>query len=426
MEQFTFIVLGAGSRGKGYAKNSLLQNGRMKLVGVAEPIDERREFMRTTYGIPEENCVHDWTELILDRPKMADVAVISMQDQLHYEPAMRAIEKGYHLLLEKPMAPTPKECLDIALAAEKKGVHVVVGHVLRYTPFFCAIKSIIDSGRIGKVMNIIHTEGVGNIHQSHSYVRGNWHVEEKSTPMLLAKSCHDIDILQWLVGKDIKRVQSFGMLSHFCEANRPEGAPERCIQGCPHADTCFYNAVKLYYDDKKHSHFRCAATGAAQNPPDELVEKALWESDYGKCVYALDNNVVDHQTVNIEFEDDILAVFTMSAFNKGGRSIRIMGTKGELSASMKDTEITIYDFATKQYVKEPLSVYMEDETILGGHGGGDAGITKAFCELIADGKKSISIGDGMISAENHIAVFAAEKSRRTGSVVSIEEYKNEL
>ncbi len=424
-KKVSVIVLGAGSRGSRYAQYANLAPDKMEIVGVAEPIEARREFMRTTYNIPAENCVTDWTELLF-RPKMADAVIIAMQDQMHYEPAMKAIALGYHILLEKPMAPTPAQCLAIGKAAEEKGVHVIVCHVLRYTPFFGALKRLIDEDRIGKVMNIIHTEGVGNIHQSHSYVRGNWHVEANSTPMLLAKSCHDIDILQWLVGKSFKRIQSFGTLSHFCAKNRPEGAPTRCIEGCPHGETCYYNAVKLYLDDKKNAWFRGAATGMPGNPSDELVEKALRESDYGKCVYALDNDVVDHQTVNMEFEDDVYAVFTMSAFNKGGRSVRIMGTKGELSAQMGKSDISIYNFATKAYETVALTDLVADESIIGGHGGGDGGIISSFCELLSEGTVTTSVCSAMTSARNHVAVFAAEQSRRAGTVVDVTVYEQGL
>ncbi|MBR2019737.1 MAG: Gfo/Idh/MocA family oxidoreductase [Clostridia bacterium] len=426
MKEMTYIILGAGSRGKNYAKNITLCGGdRAKLVGVAEPLEERREYMRTTYNVPAENCVLDWTEL-LSRPKMADAVVISMQDRMHYEPAMKAISLGYHLLLEKPMAPTPEECVEIARAAEEKGVHVIVGHVLRYTPFFNALKNLINSGRIGNVMNIIHIEGVGHIHQSHSFVRGNWHVEGESAPMLLAKSCHDIDILQWLVDKQFKRVQSFGSLSHFCPENRPEGAPDRCLDGCPHADDCCYNAKTVYIDlpAKRNSHFRTVAANAVQNPSDERVMQALRETDYGRCVYAMNNDVVDHQTVNIEFEDDVYATFTMSAFNQGGRSIRIMGTKGELSANMKDPEITIYDFATRKTSTVAVSDFSENESITGGHGGGDGGISRAFVELLTENKSSDSISSGIVSAKNHLAVFAAEESRVRGTVVDVKEYES--
>ena len=112
--------------------------------------------------------------------------MICTQDKMHYEPAMMAIEKGYDILLEKPISPDPKECFDIADATIAKGVKVLVCHVLRYTPFYRAIKNFIDSGELGKLMNINHTEGVGNVHMSHSYVRGPWRREDEAAPMILA------------------------------------------------------------------------------------------------------------------------------------------------------------------------------------------------------------------------------------------------
>ena len=425
MKKISVILLGAGNRGSKYAQYAATNPECMEIVGVAEPIVERREFIKNTYHVPAENCVNDWQEL-LSRPRMADAVIVAMQDQMHYEPAMKAIELGYHILLEKPMAPTPAQCLEIGKAAEARGVHVIVCHVLRYTPFFGALKRLIDGGRIGEVMNVIHTEGVGNVHQSHSYVRGNWHNEAKSTPMLLAKSCHDVDILQWLISRPFARVQSFGTLSHFCAANRPEGAPARCIEGCPHGESCYYNAVKLYLDDKNNAWFRRAATGMPENPCDELVEKALRQTNYGRCVYACDNDVVDHQTVNMEFEGGVYAVFTMSAFNKGGRAIRVMGTKGEITARMESPDIAVYDFATKTTETVCIKDLVADESIIGGHGGGDGGIIKAFCDLVGAGVATDSVCSAMISARNHIAVFAAEQARHTGTVVDVSLYEQSL
>ncbi|MBQ7293757.1 MAG: Gfo/Idh/MocA family oxidoreductase [Clostridia bacterium] len=423
MKKVSFIILGCGNRGNAYSKYAYSNPDKMEIVGIAEPVEARRNAFKERFNIPEENVVNDWREL-LNRPKMADAVMITTQDRMHFEPAMMAIEKGYHLLLEKPMAPTPEECMKIAEAAEKKGVYVIIGHVLRYALFFRALKKLIDDGKIGKVMNINHTEGVGNVHQSHSYVRGNWHVEGDSTPMLLAKSCHDFDILQWLVDKEFKHVQSFGHLSHFTKANKPEGAPKRCIEGCPHADTCPYNAVALYYDDKKNNWFRTAATMA---PPflsatDEEVEKALRETPYGYCVYDSDNDVVDHQTVNMEFDDDITATFTMSAFNKGGRKITIMGTEGELIGDAGTGDIDVYTFRDKKKETVKSSDIVQDESILGGHGGGDSRLIKALVELIGDGQTSVSYCSARVSAKNHVAVFAAEESRKNGTVVNVPEY----
>lgn len=427
MKKVSFLILGCGSRGDTYSKYALAEPDKMEIVGIAEPAKARRNAFKERFNLPEENVVNDWKEL-LDRPKMADAVMITTQDRMHFEPAMMAIEKGYHLLLEKPMAVTPEECMKIAEAAEKKGVYVIIGHVLRYAPFFSALKKLIDEGKIGDVTNINHTEGVGNVHQSHSYVRGNWHVEGDSAPMLLAKSCHDLDILQWLTHKDFKRIQSFGSLSHFRKENKPEGAPKRCIDGCPHGETCPYNAVKLYYDDKKNAWFRTAATLAPTflNATDEEVEKALRETPYGYCVYDSDNDVVDHQTVNMEFEDGVIATFTMSAFNKGGRRIHIMGTKGEMSGVASTGEIEVYTFEDKKTEVLKSSEVMQDESILGGHGGGDSRLIKALCELISEGSTTTSYCTARVSAKNHVAVFAAEESRKRGVVIDIAEYEKTI
>ena len=427
MKKVSFIILGCGNRANAYSKYALAEPDKMEIVGIAEPVDSRRNAFKERFNLSDENVVNDWREL-LERPKMADAVMITMQDRMHFEPAMMAIEKGYHLLLEKPMAATPEECMQIAEAAEKKGVFVIIGHVLRYAPFFRAIKKLVDDGKIGEITNITHTEGVGNVHQSHSYVRGNWHVEANSAPMLLAKSCHDFDILQWIVGKEFKRVQSFGSLKHFCKENKPEGAPKRCIEGCPHGDTCPYNAVKLYLDDKKNSWFRTAATMTPTflNATDEEVEKALRETPYGYCVYDSDNDVVDHQTVNMEFENDIIATFTMSAFNKGGRKINVMGTKGELSGHAGIGDIEVYTYADKKTEVIKSSELLQDDSILGGHGGGDSRLIKALVELIGNGQTSVSYCSALVSAKNHVAVFAAEEARKTGTVVDVAEFEKKL
>lgn len=426
MKKVSFIILGCGSRGNAYSKYAYENPDKMEIVGIAEPVEARRTAFKERFNLPDEAVANDWREL-LERPKMADAVMITTQDHMHVEPALMAIEKGYHLLLEKPMAVTPEDCLKIADAAEKKGVYVVIGHVLRYAPFFCALKKLIDDGKIGDVMNINHTEGVGNLHQSHSFVRGNWHVEKDSSPMILAKCCHDFDILQWLIGKEYKRVQSFGSLSYFTKAYKPAGSPERCIDGCPYGDTCPYNAVKVYYDDKKNAWFRTAMTMTPtfRNADDEDVERCLRETSYGLCVYNADNDVVDHQTSNLEFEDGVIATLTMSAFNKGGRKITVMGTKGEMTGDASTGDIAIYTFEDQKTEVVKSSDVILEESILGGHGGGDSRLIKALCELISDGHTNISYCTPLVAAKNHVATFAAEESRKTGKVIDVEEYMKE-
>lgn len=428
MKTYSVIVIGTGSRGRGYT--DIMKNfpDKFKVVGVAETVESRRESVKKLHGISDDMCFESWEE-VFKKPKMADMVIIATLDDMHYEPCMKAIELGYDILLEKPVAPTPKECADIALAAKNKGVKVLVCHVLRYTPFYKKVKQIIMDGTIGDVMSVIAVEAVGNVHQSHSYVRGNWHSEEKSAPMLLAKSCHDIDIIQWLLAKPCKKVTSFGELTYFKEENAPEGAPKRCIDGgCPIEDTCPYNVKKLYVDDKENLWFRGASTkGFAKGdiPTDDEVIEALNNTDYGLCVFRANNDVVDHQVVNMEFEGGVTVSFTMNAFNKGGRYIRLFGTKGELWAYAEDSKIKVYTFDDLKETEIPIAA-AEDESIVGGHGGGDEGIIGELYEYLGDDYQGFTACDVDISVKNHLIVFAAEKARRNETVENVDKYFEEF
>lgn len=418
MKKIKVILIGAGGRGTCYTSYMAKMPEQFEVVAVAEPIDSRRENIKKTHNIPDEMCFTDYKPL-LKLGKIADLAVVATMDRDHFEPAMMAIDLKYDLLLEKPITPTPEECIKLTENAKKNNVRVVICTVLRYTKVFNHLKEIIDSGRLGKVMSINHEECVGNVHQSHSFVRGNWGNSERSSVMLLQKSCHDIDILQWLLNKKCLKVQSFGTLSYFTEKNAPEGSPERCIEGCPVADTCPYNSVKLYLDDKSNDWFRGAATREV-NSTDEQVEKALRETLYGKCVYRCDNDVVDHQVVNMLFEDDVTVTFSMNAFNKGGRFIHIMGTKGEVRAAISgDAPIRVYDFESKSEIEIP---YSGVDGVTGGHGGGDEGIVHTLYSYLVGEYKGNSVPSIDESCYNHLVVFAAEESRLTNKVIDVEDY----
>ena len=421
MKKLKVIVIGAGNRGGTYTDYMTQMTEKYEVVAVAEPRESRREHVQKKHNIPDNMCFDDYKPL-LALGKIADIALIATMDRQHFEPAMKAIDLGYDLLLEKPITPTPEECIALTNHANEKGVKVVICTVLRYTFLFNKLKEIIDSGRIGKVMSINHEECVEFVHQSHSFVRGNWHNSEESSFMLLQKSCHDMDILQWLLGKKCKKVQSFGSLSYFTEANAPEGAPKRCIEGCPAGETCPYNAVKLYLENESNW-FRSAATKLVKSS-DEDVKKSLIESNYGKCVFHSNNDVVDHQTVNMLFEDDVTVTFTMNAFNSGGRYINIYGTKGEIRAALKgDCPIKIYDPVTKETEEIPCNA---TDGILGGHGGGDAGIIVALYDYMTDNYDGCAIPTINESCYNHLITFAAEHARKTGTIVDVDEFINNL
>ena len=419
MKKLKVILIGAGNRGGTYTDVMAAMPEQFEVVAVAEPRDSRRERIQEIHKLPDDMCFTDYKPL-LALGKIADIALIATMDRDHFEPAMMAIDLGYDLLLEKPITPTPEECIALTENAEKHGVKVVICTVLRYTPLFIKLKEIIDSGRIGKVMSINHEECVEFVHQSHSFVRGNWGNSERSSVMLLQKSCHDIDILQWLLGKKCKKVQSFGALTYFTEENAPEGAPERCIEGCPVGDTCIYNSVKLYLENDSNW-FRSAATKLVKST-DEDVKKSLMESNYGKCVFHCDNDVVDHQTVNMLFEDDITVTFTMNAFNTGGRYINIYGTKGEIRAALKgDTPIRVYDIVSKKTEEIPSS---GTDGIVGGHGGGDSGIIVTLYKYMTGDYTGNSVPTIQESCYNHLVTFAADHARKAGTVVDVEEYIN--
>lgn len=434
-KKMTYVLIGAGHRGKRYTENAY-RHGGYRMVGIAEPDTETREYMRDYYHIPPENCFATYDEL-LAKGKIADFCMVCTQDRLHFDPAMKAIAQGYPLLLEKPVAPTPEECAAIRDAAEEKDVPVVICHVLRYTPFLREVRRLIDEGKLGKIVNIIHSEGVGNIHYSHSFVRGAWHNTEQSSMMLLAKSCHDIDALQWLLQSKCTKVQSFGDLTYFRKENCPEGAPKNCTQGCPHGATCPYNAVSIYCDfpfDEGGWLAPCHPDGTRYSREDTI--RWLQETNYGTCVFQGDNDVVDHQTVNLEYENGETVVFTMSPFCFGGRRIHIMGTKGELISTDFDTiELFTYcdeDPASPRYGRNRRDVIKTselaiDQSIVGGHGGGDVGIMKDLYDLLAEGKQSVSLSDIRTSVANHLTVFAAEYSRtHGGEVIDVEDYLSKL
>ena len=426
-KQLKVIVIGAGGRGQTYTDIMHKVPEMFKVVGVAEPIDDRREYIKEKHEIEDKNCFTTWED-ILAVPKFADVAIISTMDRMHTEPALKALELGYDLLLEKPVAPTPEECALINKKAKEYGRKAMVCHVLRYTPFFRALKKFLDDGLVGDIINIEHIEGVGNEHQSHSFVRGNWGNSERSSFMLLQKCCHDIDILQWLLDKKCEKIQSFGSTMHFRRENAPEGSPERCIDGCPVSEKCYYNAMKLYYDAKGNHWFRGAATlKPAGKDTDCEVLKALRETQYGKCVYKCDNDVVDHQTVNMQFEGGTLISMTMSAFAKG-RRMRIMGTKGDLVADMRrpaNEAFRFCDFETQKYDFLDVDYSNIGDSILGGHGGGDDGIILDLYKYLTGQIEADKVSEIEVSAKNHMIVFAAEESRLKSTVVDVNKYMDE-
>jgi len=415
--KITFAIIGAGSRGLDAFGEFIRQHPELaKVVAVAEPRETFRNRAISQHNIRKENVFTDWRELLAG-PKLADAVIISTTDRLHREPAIIAAGKKYHILLEKPMAPTPEECLEIYDAVRANNILFAVCHVLRHAPYFEKIKQIIDDGVLGELCTIQHIEGVGWWHQAHSFVRGNFGNESRSSFMLLAKSCHDIDILSWWVGEKCVSVSSFGHLKHFRAENKPASATARCMD-CPLADgVCPYSAKKFYFDKLHMGHHGWPLNMVIQEFKDDVLEHALREGPYGKCVYQCDNDVVDHQVVNLNFENKITVNFTMTAFTPPGRKTRIMGSHGYLEGD--EQKIRILNFATEQWTEYDVNKLAGD--ITGGHGGGDQQLMNAFINALRSGNPNFIRTGPEVTLESHLIVFAAEKARRENRVVNLDE-----
>ena len=411
----TLAVVGAGSRGRQYASLAV-ESGRARVVAVAEPSAARRESAAREYGVPADAVFEDWAALAA-APRLADAVIIATQDRDHVGPAVALAEAGYHILLEKPIAPTEQESLAIVGAAERAGVQLAVCHVLRYTPLTRLVRGVLDSGRLGEVVSIQHLEPVGWWHFAHSYVRGNWRRADLATPMLLAKACHDVDWLQYVVGRPALRVSSFGGLFHFRPTQAPPGAATRCSE-CPVEDACAFSAVRLYRSclgDPDQE--RWPLSTITDTLTLEGVDQALREGPYGRCVYHSDNDALDHQVVTIEYEGGVTASLTVAAFTpKADRKTRIMGTRGYLDTDGET--IRVYDFRTA--TEETIDVGAgTDASAARGHAGGDSGLVDAFLASITEADPSLIKSGPIDSMASHRVVWAAERARREGVVVTL-------
>ncbi len=418
----TVAIAGLGPRGfYTYAQYQKIHPERMKVAAIADIDEGKLKMAAEDLHVPPEMCFKSAEEM-LSREKLADVLIVATQDQQHIGHALAGLERGYDLILEKPIATTPEDCIAIRDAARRLNRKVAVCYVLRYTTFYRTIKHIIQSGKIGDVVNIDAVENVGYWHQAHSFVRGNWSNCERSSPMILQKSCHDLDILNYLIGSPCDSISSFGSLSYFNAAHKPEGAADYCLD-CPYCDSCVYSAKQIYLSpetETKRPWVRCvvAPTGGV-----DAVKEALKRGPYGRCVFACDNDVVDHQSVAIRYENGVTVSFTMSAFSaEVFRSIRVMGTRGEIEGEQRSNIIRCTPFGgeTEVYDINKLA------TDLSGHGGGDNQLLTDFFDETSEGhEEAIS---GIYSAiESHIMAFAAEYSRlHNGESVQLKQFEKSI
>lgn len=408
-KQVSIVAIGAGNRTNKYLEYVKQHPDKAKLVGVVELNEIRRNKIAEKFCLEPSACFTDYHDFFRSSLKV-DAVMICTPENMHYEPCMMAIEAGYHVLLEKPIAQTPEECIAIGEAARRKNVIVTVCHVLRYHPYFIKLKELACSGELGNIISINHRTAVGVDRAAHSFVRGPWRKESETNPMLISKCCHDIDFLLWLTKTRCRKLTSFGSLRWFKSTNAPEGSAHRCID-CQVESQCPFSAVDLYRIRRDW----IANFDVPQGKNiDEVIEKELEQGLYGRCIYHCDNDVVDHQIVSMEMESEVTINFSMDIFTlEDHRATQICLTEGEIEGDetqikvrrFRGGEETVYDFSDIKH--KPF------------HAGADLDLMADFIEAIqTEGKYLRTSID--LSVESHRICFEAERSRKEKRTILFE------
>ncbi|GAB2484585.1 Gfo/Idh/MocA family oxidoreductase [Promicromonospora xylanilytica] len=446
-------VLGAGGRGaEAYGRWVRAHPDRARIVAVAEPDRHRLDALAGTTAARYP----DWSGLVADLGRLRpDAVVVALPDALHVAAAAAVADAGVPMLLEKPAAPTLPDLTELARVVRRTGARIAVGHVLRFAPFWRAVRTLVASGTLGDLATIEVRENIGYWHFAHSFVRGSWRSAATSSPMVLAKTCHDLDLIRWLAGAAPRTVASEGSLLHFRPENAPDGAPDRCTDGCPAAADCPFYAPRYYVDALRDvTDHPVTMLGSDLSPAGRLA--ALRRGPYGRCVYHADNDVADHQQTLMRFGSGLTASLTASAFTaENTRHLAITGTRGQLHGHMESGEIRVDLFSPTGRLPDALLDTLPDAlpdaprdavsdielvgsgtdgplghathtlvarpadgpTGRGRHAGGDDGLMDAFCRAVADG----TVGAGELSfataLDSHLMAFAAEESRAGAGVV---------
>ncbi|HEX3792122.1 MAG TPA: Gfo/Idh/MocA family oxidoreductase [Pseudonocardiaceae bacterium] len=411
-------VLGAGVRGRDHGRRIRRSGGL--ITAVAEPDDGRRARFAVDHDLPPSACFTDWRDLAEHAADRADAVLITTQDDDHADSCVRFAELGRHILCEKPMAPTEPDAARMVAAVARAGVLFAVLHPLRYMPYTDVIKQLVRAGRIGRIVNVQHLEPVGAWHFAHSYVRGNWRNEQESSSLLMAKCCHDLDWLSYLIEAQPVRVASFGGLSHFTRDNQPVGAADRCLDCAVEAD-CPFSAPRLYrscFGDRDREHWPLSVV--TPTPTEEALTAALAHGPYGRCVYACDNDVVDHQVVALDYDNGVTATHTVTAFTEmSHRRTRIFGTHGSIECDGR--QVIMHDFRAHPTVTATTIDLAEHSDRadhgIADHGDGDRAAIAAFLTAVATGDTSLIRSGPRESLASHRVVWAAEHARHTNTTV---------
>ena len=410
----TLALIGAGQRGTyAYGPFAFDFPAEARFVAVAEPDPDRLARFSAQHGIPPGRQFSSWEDL-LDVPLLADAVLIATPDHLHHDPAVAALEAGYQVLVEKPLATGRADLASVMTTAARTGRLLQVCHVLRYTPFFEALHEVVTSGRLGEIVTVSHRENFVYWHMAHSFVRGNWNRAGESSPMILAKACHDFDIINWNLRDPVASLHSFGSLLHFRTDQAPPGAPGRCTDGCPAAENCPFEATRLYLNE--------ALTGWPVHVITDDLSRAgrlaaLHDGPYGRCVYRCDNDVVDHQVVAMGLTSGATVSLTVQGHaHEEYRTMRYDGTRATLRGRFGlRSDIEIHDHVRGEMEHVPIP------TARGGHGGGDFGVLAAFVGAVRGDARSVALGGEIY--ESYLLALAAEQSRLTGDPVDMSQFR---
>lgn len=424
-QPITAIIVGAGHRALVYSKLALTNPELLQIVGVADPDKIRQKKAMEMFHFPAENCF-DSAEELAKKDKFADAIINGTMDHQHIETSLPLLKKGYDMLLEKPFATNEEELRELVNCVKENGNKVMICHVLRYTPFYLSIKERISNGEIGDIINIRTSEHVSYHHLSTSYVRGKWaNSDECHTSMLLAKCCHDMDMMMWMMSatKPVA-ISSFGSKFQFKPENAPKEAGTRCLVDCPLVDTCRYSAKRLYLDQpERWAFYIWDKLEDIENPTDEdRINLLKGDSNYGKCIYKCDNNVVDHQSVLVNFASGATGTHNMvGGSSKPLRRIHVIGTLGEIFGDFEESKFTvskIHPTKTDEKIVEEVDLKVTGDMVgaYGGHGGGDEKLAADFVEFLNGGKPSLACTSIFDSVAGHLCVYLADKSRENGGM----------
>ena len=417
-------MLGAGNRGFDVYGRHALGGAGLRFQAVADSDPVKLERFGAAHSIPAAARFSDWREaVIFAQTQRLEAAFVCLPDALHEDAAIACLEADLHVMLEKPAANTLAGTRRVLRAMDASSRVVMLGYVLRFTPFFQTLRRVIEGGALGRIVTMDWRENVSSMHYAHSYVRGNWRNTCESSPMILAKCTHDLDLLGWLTSSAVTRASSFGCLQHFKLENAPEGAPQRCLEGCPVSETCAFYAPKVYLTDN-------AGWPASVISADSSInarKHALETGPYGRCVYHCDNDVVDHQVAILELTGGASATFAMHGHSgEEGRTLRIDGTRatlrGVFSATKQELWLERHDVDTAfSGASELIPIEVMTGVTGAGHGGGDAGLTRAFVAAVQNNARA----DPAQYLESHLLAFALEDSRlHGGRVVDLAEFRN--